>query len=100
MKLLIAAASAALITAGASAAAATPSLAYADTPHSQPQAEFIDAKFKFKKLGGHRGFRRGHFGHNRFGHRGFSRFGHSGKGFVVKKASPKFFFGKGFFIKK
>lgn len=85
------------------AAAATPSLSYATPPSNHVSAEFTEAKFKFKKFGHSRGFKRGHFRGSRFGHRSFggAKYGHFGKkGFVGKRhGGKKFFFGKGVFFK-
>lgn len=93
MKLALTAAAALISLSIAGAAGATPSLSYATTPDTVAGAEFVDVKFKFKKFGHSRGFKRGHFRGKKYGHVGkkaFVKKGHSGK---------KFFFGKGFFLK-
>ena len=107
MKLALTAAAALISLTFAGAAGAAPSLSYATAQPDVAGAEFIDAKFKFKKFGHSRGFRRGHFGGSRFGHRSFGhrsygghKHSHFGKG-VFKKShgGKKFFFGKGVFLK-
>ena len=103
MKLVLTAAAALISLSVAGGASATPSLSYATPPADVAAAEFIDAKFKLKKFGHSRGFKRGHFGGSRFGHRSFrsGKFGHFGKGAFVKKGhgGKKLFFGKGVFFK-
>lgn len=91
MKLALTAAAALISLSIAGAATAAPSLSYAHQPSSDVSAEFIDAKFKFKKFGHSRGFKRGGF-------IGKKKYGHFGKGAFVKKGygSKKFFFGKAF----
>ncbi len=102
MKLALTAAAALITLSIAGVASATPSLSYATPPAEVAGAEFIDAKFKFKKFSHGRGFNRGHFG-KRFGHRSFSgaKYGHFGKGAFVKKGhgGKKVLFGKGLFFK-
>ena len=102
MKLALTAAAALISLSFAGAAGAAPSLSYATAQPEIAGAEFIDAKFKFKKFGHSRGFRRDHFGGSRFGHRSYGGHKHShfGKG-VFKKShgGKKFFFGKGVFLK-
>lgn len=103
MKLLLTAAVALIALAFAGGATATPSLSYATLQAEVAETELINAKFKFKKLGHQRGFRRGHFGASRFGHRSFrsAKHGHFRKGGFAKKShrGTIFFFGKGFFLK-
>lgn len=102
MKLALTAAAALISLSLAGAAGAAPSLSYATPPVDVAGAEIVDVKFKFKKFGHSRGFRRGHVG-KRFGHRSFrgARYGHFGKGGFAKKGhgGKKFFFGKGLFYK-
>lgn len=102
MKLTLIAAAALISLSIAGVAGAAPSTSYA-APHGDiASAEFIDAKFKFKKFGHSRSFRRGHFGGSRFGHRSFrgGKHGHFGKGGNKKGHRGKtFFFGKGVILK-
>ena len=70
MKLAFTAAAALVSLSLAGAAGATPSLSYATPQADIAGAEFVDVKFKFKKFGHSRGFKRGHFG-KRFGHKSF-----------------------------
>ena len=102
MKIALTAAAALISFSIAGAASATPSLSYASPPTEVAGAEFVDVKFKFKKFGHSRGFKRGHFGKG-FGRKSFrgARYGHFGKGAFVKKGhgGKKLFFGKGLFIR-
>lgn len=102
MKFALTAAAALISLSIAGAASAAPSLGYATPQADIAGAEFIDAKFKFKKFGHNRGFQRRHFGGSRFGHRSFrgGKHGHFGKGVYKKGHGGKtFFFGKGVFLK-
>lgn len=102
MKFALTAAAALISLSIAGAAQATPSLSYATPQTEIAGAEFVDAKFKFKKFGHSRGFKRGHFGGSRFGHKSFGgkNYGHFGKGgFKKGHGGKKFFFGKGAFLK-
>jgi len=101
MKLALAAA-ALICLSIAGVAGAAPSLRYATPQTDIVVAEFFDAKFKFKRFGHSRGFRRGHFGGSRFGHRSFrgGKHRHFGKsGFKKGHGGKVFFFGKGVFLK-
>ncbi len=111
MKIALTAAAALISVSLAGAATATPSLSYAEPPSDVASAEFVDAKFKLKKYGRHRGFNRGHrngfgrghFGKARFGHRSHYKYGngHFDRGVITKKSrrGSKLFFGKGLFFK-
>ncbi len=102
MKIALTAAAALISLSFAGAAGAAPSPGYALQQGGIAGAEFIDAKFKFKKFSHSRGFRRGHFGGSRFGHRSFrgGKYDHFGKGGYKKGHGGKtFFFGKGVFVK-
>ena len=98
MKLAFTAAAALVSLSLAGAAGATPSLSYATPQADIAGAEFVDVKFKFKKFGHSRGFKRGGFGRKSF--RG-ARYGHFGKGGFVKKGygGKKIVSGKGLFYK-
>ncbi len=102
MKLALTAAAALISLTIAGVAQATPSLNYTTPQADIAGAEFIDAKFKLKKFGHSRGFRRGHFGGSRFGYRSFrwGKYGHFDKyGYKKSHGGKKFFFGKGVFLK-